>query len=74
MFVNFKRLLLTLYRLEEGQQEILSKLDGLSKSGENGVAGHSPQGEGGPGRGDEWISSGIDNILSYQVGKKGGKR
>jgi hypothetical protein len=66
MFFNQKRLLLTLYRLEEGQQEILHRLDRLHRGG--------GAGEGGPAREDEWMQRGIDNILSYQVGKKGGKR
>lgn len=33
MFMNFKRLLLTLYRLEEGQQDILQRLDKLERRG-----------------------------------------
>ena len=33
------------------------------------------QGEGYKARGDEWLESGIDNILAYQVGrKKGGEQ
>lgn len=33
MFLNKKRLLLTLYRLEEGQQEILERLHALERRG-----------------------------------------
>lgn len=62
MFVNWKRLLLAVYRLEEGQQEILARLErreqapALQKDAQKCA--------------DEWIQSGIDNILSYSVEKK----
>ena len=59
MFVNFKRLLLALYRLEEGQQAILERLEKLEKKEA-------------PADGGRWLQSGIDNILSYQAGKKKG--
>ncbi len=66
MFVNRKRLLLAVYRLEEGQQEILAQLEKLRKRAvqpiEEGASHNSEP--------DEWIQSGIDNILSYSVEKK----
>ena len=68
MFINWKRLLLAVYRLEEGQQEILGRLDRMGTP-------HPPQAvplplEGKALRKDEWVQEGIDNILSYSVEKK----
>ena len=69
VFINWKRLLLAVYRLEEGQQEILAKLDRMEKEEVQpfvvGAHHDAPNRE--P---DEWVQKGIDSILSYQVGKK----
>lgn len=67
MFIKWKRLLLAVWRLEEGQQEILAKLEKL------GTPHPAPavQGEGCAVREDDaWVQKGIDNIMSFQVGKK----
>ena len=64
MRVNWKRLLLAVYRLEEGQQEVLSRLDRMEGRGVEGAAPYGKNAQ------SEWIQNGIDNILSYQVGKK----
>lgn len=61
MFTNWKRLLLAVYRLEEGQQEILERLDRMEMPKPD--VGHKV-------REDEWVQTGIDNILSYSVEKK----
>lgn len=61
MFKNFKRMLLALYRLEEGQQAILERLDRMER------AGQAPPLQKGC---DAWVQSGIDSILSFQVGVK----
>lgn len=55
MFVNWKRLLLAVYRLEEGQKEILAKLEKLETPDTDG---------------DMWMQKGIDNILSFGVNKQ----
>ena len=56
----FKEIFLALERIEWRQQQILSKLE----TPQSGVA---PSGT------NTWLETGIDNILSYQVGKKGGE-
>jgi len=68
MFINWKRLLLAVWRLEEGQQEILAQLEKLQTPHPSPAATPSPQGEGLAG--DEWVQKGIDNIMSFSVGKK----
>ena len=80
MFLNKKRLLLTLYRLEEGQQDILQRLDRLERRGDTSPdlpsPGHLPlEGKTSEGEGnitpDTWIIDGIEAILSYRRGKEG---
>ncbi len=55
-----KDILLALERIEWRQQQILSKLQ-------------QPKSEGAPSAANTWLETGIDNILSFQVGKKGGE-
>ena len=43
MFINFKRLLLTLYRLEEGQQDILQRLEKLERGWKDSSGASHPQ-------------------------------
>ena len=69
MFVNRKRVLLALYRMEEQQQEILAKLDRMEAPHPSSAATPSPQGEGLT-RADEWVQQGIDNIMSFQAGRQ----
>lgn len=71
MFLNKKRLLLTLYRLEEGQQTILERLERMTshQKCDTSSATASPQGEGG-GEADKWIMDGIQAILSYRRDKE----
>lgn len=59
MVLRKKRLLLTLFRLEEGQQEILHRLDRLERGG-----GQRDQGQ------EDWLNRGIESILSYKVGEE----
>lgn len=68
MFLNKKRLLLTLYRLEEGQQEIMARLDALEGKTADGPAHTLPK-QGNPP--DQWIMDGIEAILSYRRDKEG---
>lgn len=68
MFINFKRLLLTLYRLEEGQQQILAKLDELERKKEQLV--QEPKEK----EADEWLQEGLSNIMAFQAGGKKGKK
>ena len=56
----FKRIFLALERIEKRQEQILAKLSG-------------PQADAVPSGTNAWLEKGIDNILSYQVGKKGGE-
>ena len=56
----FKEILLALERIEWRQQQILKKLN-------TPRTGAAPSGT------TAWLETGIDNILSYQVGKKGGE-
>lgn len=56
----FKQIFLALERIEWRQQQILDKLNGL----QSGVTASGT---------NTWLETGIDNILSYQVGKKGGE-
>lgn len=64
MFMNNKRLLLTLYRLEEGQQDILRRLDALERKSA------APSAENGGQEDDKWLLSGIEAILSYRRDKE----
>lgn len=58
----FKNIILTLERIERRQKLILEKLDQMSAR---------PQADAGNGPfNDKWLQDGIDNILSYQAGKK----
>lgn len=57
MFVNLKRLLLAVYRIEENQQEIMARLDRLEKRPEKPEP-------------DQWLQDGIAGIMSFQVGGK----
>ncbi len=63
MFATKKRLLLAVYRLEEGMQAVLEKLDAPERT-------HAPVQEPVSKGGDEWLKAGIDGILSYQAGAK----
>ena len=62
MLNHWKELLDAVCRLEEGQQEILERLDRMEKPKTD--VEHPVRGD------DEWVQVGIDNILSYQAGKK----
>lgn len=68
MFINFKRLLLTLYRLEEGQQQILAKLDELERKKEQFVQEPKEKAA------DEWLQEGLSNIMAFQAGGKKGEK
>lgn len=57
----FKNMVLALERIERRQRLILEKLNSLEK--------RSAQE-----RETAWLESGIDNILAYQAGKKGGEQ
>lgn len=60
MFTTKKRMLLALYRIEEQQQAIMAKLDAMEKPAKASE--------------DRWLQDGIDNIMSFQAGKKSGER
>lgn len=64
MFMNNKRLLLTLYRLEEGQQDILRRLDKLERKSVPLSAENGGQED------DKWLLNGIEAILSYRRDKE----
>lgn len=64
MFLNKKRLLLTLYRLEEGQQDILQRLERLERKSVHQTAENGGQED------DTWIMDGIEAILSYRRNPK----
>ena len=64
MFLNKKRLLLTLYRLEEGQQDILQRLERLERKGVPQTAENVGQED------DKWLLSGMEAILSYRRNPK----
>ena len=68
----FKNILRALERIERRQRLILEELRQLRAEGERAVgdAGHY----GADGRERQWLESGIDNILAYQVGKKRGEQ
>ena len=56
----YKDIFLALERIEWRQQQILEKLNTV----QSGAAASGT---------NAWLEKGIDNILSYQVGKKGGE-
>ena len=57
----FKNIVLALERIERRQRLILEKLKAMENRTEQV-------------RENEWLESGIDNILAYQVGKKRGEQ
>ena len=57
----FKHIILALERIENRQERILEKLQA------------APRGDAAPSGPNAWLETGIDNILSYQVGQKGGE-
>lgn len=63
MFRTLKRILLAVYRLEEGQREILNRLNKL----EQDKPAAEPES-----RQTEWMQQGIDNILGYEWPPKRG--
>lgn len=65
MFRTMKRILLAVYRLEEGQQEILNRLNRLEQD--------KPSAEPEQ-RQTEWMQQGIDNILGYEWPPKRGDK
>lgn len=67
MFMNRKRLLLTLFRLEENQQKIMERLEELGHLSAP-CGGTSSQGEA------DWINQGIESILGYKYERKVSER
>ena len=68
----FKNMVLALERIERRQRMILEKLEEWKTPHPSPAATPSPQGEGLAA--GEWVQKGIDNILAYQAGKKGGEQ
>lgn len=61
--MKWKHILLSLERIEQRQRQILERLDAQNRCAQPHSAAAAES---------QWLERGIDNILSYQVGKKKG--
>lgn len=69
MFVSLKRILMTLYRIEENQQVIMADLQRLREQAARPIE----EGAEHDGEPDKLIQEGIANIMAFQAGGKKGE-